>query len=108
MQYPFVYIYISTYPPFGTIWNLSMLMCHHSTLYYIYLTLNISGKRVTVEEGALERLRARLHQVLQKARVEEVQLPIKKNQGGGDMSEDDDEVVVVSLSLLIPPHTTLM
>eukprot|EP01084_Bolivina_argentea_P069262 126066_1 len=49
------------------------------------------GKRVTVEEGALERLRARLHQVLQKARVEEVQLPMKKNQGGGDMSEDDDE-----------------
>ncbi len=63
---------------------------------------------MTVEEGGLERLRARLHQVLQKARVEEVQLPMKKNQGGGDMSEDDDEVAVISLSLLIPPHTSLM
>ncbi len=62
---------------------------------------------MTVEEGALERLRARLHQVLQKARVEEVQLPMKKHVGGGGMSEDDDEVVVVALSLLIPPLTPL-
>ncbi len=53
---------------------------------------------MTIEEGALERLRARLHQVLQKARVEEVQLPLKENRRSGDISEDeDDEVIVVSL-----------
>ncbi len=56
---------------------------------------------MTVEEGALERLRARLHQVLQKARVEEVQLPLKQNRGGGDISEDEDDEVVVVVSLCL-------
>eukprot|EP00611_Tribonema_gayanum_P013793 TRINITY_DN2500_c0_g1_i2.p1 TRINITY_DN2500_c0_g1~~TRINITY_DN2500_c0_g1_i2.p1 ORF type:complete len:879 (-),score=399.53 TRINITY_DN2500_c0_g1_i2:546-3182(-) len=42
------------------------------------------GKKMTAEETALERLRARLHEVLQRAAVEEVDLPMK------DQPEDAD------------------
>ncbi len=56
---------------------------------------------MTIEEGALERLRARLHQVLQKARVEEVQLPLKQSRCGGDISEDEDDEVIVVVSLCL-------
>ncbi|KAG5190386.1 structural maintenance of chromosomes 1 protein [Tribonema minus] len=42
------------------------------------------GKKTTAEETALERLRARLHEVLQRAAVEEVDLPMK------DQPEDAD------------------
>lgn len=63
------------------------------------------SKAVTHEEGALERLRGRLHETLQKARVDEVELPIKGAEnsptrrtrsgravgGGSDEMEEDEE-----------------
>ncbi len=41
------------------------------------------SKAVTTEENALEQLRGKLHETLQKARVEEVELPIVNPQGPG-------------------------
>lgn len=41
------------------------------------------SKAVTAEENALEQLRGKLHETLQKARVEEVELPIIGAQGTG-------------------------
>jgi structural maintenance of chromosome 1 len=60
------------------------------------------SKSVTAEEAALERLRGKLHETLQKARVEEVDLPMIDSEGSaarktrsgrtiGDTSEDDME-----------------
>ena len=60
------------------------------------------SKAVTSEEAALERLRAKLHETLQKARVEEVELPMidseesgaRKTRSGrtiGEAGEDDME-----------------
>lgn len=43
------------------------------------------SKTITTEESALERLRQKLHETLQKARVEEVDLPLV-----GDAKADDD------------------
>lgn len=43
------------------------------------------GKRIASEESVLEQLRARLHAVLQEARVEQVALPLV---GGGTLGED--------------------
>lgn len=44
------------------------------------------SKRITSEESVLEQLRAKLHEVLQRARVEEVKLPII----GGDREESGE------------------
>jgi structural maintenance of chromosome 1 len=57
------------------------------------------SKAITSEEHALERLRGKLHETLQKARVEEVELPlIRKSPGGGrtrstqrNQNEEEDE-----------------
>ena len=43
-----------------------------------------AGQECTKQENALERLRGKLHETLQKARVEEVELPMK--------GEDDEEI----------------
>jgi structural maintenance of chromosome 1 len=54
-------------------------------------------KAVTVEETALERLRGKLHETLQKARVEEVELPLLTDDGrrttrsGRRLGDSDDE-----------------
>jgi chromosome segregation ATPase len=40
------------------------------------------SKAIGGEEAALERLRGKLHETLQKARVEEVDLPIEGSDGG--------------------------
>ena len=45
---------------------------------------------VSQQETALERLRGKLHETLQKARVEEVELPMK-NAGENDSEADEDE-----------------
>lgn len=44
------------------------------------------SKRITSEESKLEQLRAKLHEVLQRARVEEVALPLLGGSasGGGE------------------------
>ena len=42
------------------------------------------SKALNTEEATLERLRGRLHECLQKARVEEVSLPIEKRSDGDD------------------------
>ncbi|CAM9588733.1 unnamed protein product [Discosporangium mesarthrocarpum] len=53
------------------------------------------GKRITAEESTLEQLRAKLHEVLQRARVEEVSLPMvggkrRRGDGGGGGDSDDE------------------
>lgn len=50
-----------------------------------------SSKKVTAEESALERLRAQLHEVLQKAQVDEVELPVKDGARQSDDEEGDEE-----------------
>lgn len=58
------------------------------------------SKRITSEESVLEQLRAKLHEVLQRARVEEVTLPLvgggeavggrKRRRTAGEGGEDED------------------
>ena len=48
-------------------------------------TLN---RRITAEETLLEKSRGRLHEVIQKAKVEQVKLPVK---GGADVEGEEDE-----------------
>jgi structural maintenance of chromosome 1 len=57
------------------------------------------SKAVTAEEAALERLRGKLHETLQKARVEEVELPMldsedsgaRKTRSGRQIGENSDD-----------------
>ncbi|CAM9197715.1 unnamed protein product [Choristocarpus tenellus] len=65
------------------------------------------GKRILAEETTLEQLRAKLHDVLQRARVEEVTLPVvggdgdggnsageggrKRGRGGAEADENDED-----------------
>lgn len=46
------------------------------------------SSKITHEESALERIRARVHEILQKARVDEVELPTLE---GANEDEDEDE-----------------
>ena len=55
-------------------------------------------KAIATEEHSLERLRGKLHETLQKARVEEVELPLIRSKSSGgrtrsnrNVEEDDDE-----------------
>lgn len=60
------------------------------------------GKRITSEESVLEQLRAKLHGVLQEAKVEQVALPLigggtlgggggRKRARGGEEGDGDEE-----------------
>jgi len=50
------------------------------------------SKSMNTEDAELERLRGELHEILQKARVEEVELPmIKQKKGKAGEEEEDDE-----------------
>lgn len=49
-------------------------------------------KAIAAEEHALERLRGKLHENLQKARVEEVDLPLVSSRKRGDNDEEDEEM----------------
>ena len=55
-----------------------------------------ASKALASEETALERLRGRLHEILQKAQVEEVELPYlsssrRQTRSGRELDEDSDE-----------------
>jgi len=58
------------------------------------------SKSMNTEEAELERLRGELHEILQKARVEEVDLPLikQKNKKGENVEDDDAEDDDMSLS----------
>jgi len=56
------------------------------------------SKSMNSEDGELERLRGELHEILQKARVEEVTLPTKKKGGRGDVDENDEDDTTQSSS----------
>ncbi|EWM20420.1 cohesin complex subunit [Nannochloropsis gaditana] len=49
------------------------------------------ASKITHEESALERIRARIHDILQKARVDEVDLPMLDNAEEGEDGEEDGE-----------------
>mmetsp|Transcript_19655 Transcript_19655/g.39302 ORF Transcript_19655/g.39302 Transcript_19655/m.39302 type:complete len:762 (-) Transcript_19655:67-2352(-) len=49
------------------------------------------SKSMNSEDGELERLRGELHEILQKSRVEEVNLPLKKGKKGDADENDEDE-----------------
>ena len=62
------------------------------------------GERLTIskgmntEEAELERLRGELHEILQKARVEEVELPMMKQKKKDGVIEEEEEGIKSRLS----------
>ena len=48
-------------------------------------------KAINAETGALERLRGKLHETLQKARVDEVDLPLVRSSNDEEDEDDDEE-----------------
>jgi len=76
----------------------------------IQVELRRLGKAITTEDSNLERLRARLHETLQKARVEEADIPLigdnrraqrqnKENSDGEELDQEDSEQQNPSQSL---------